>query len=791
MKNALCIIGLFLLFVSLLQASPAVRIDRISTTGNGQLLQIPIYFENEFGIQSGGFDFTIQMPDYLSIDSISMGQLIRDCDWELFTTSYMGENRYRITAIAETNNGSSHPSCYADSSGELALLTVSTTETFGICTFLPIKWIWQDCGDNGISTISGDTLYASLEVYDFDGYADIAIAKDTVFPTIYGAPDSCLPDSRMLDFYNGGVWIVKNDFVDPVIICPSDTTLYSDHNQCGAVVEFELDGWDDCGDVLLSSSPSSGSLFQIGTSRVFCLARDISGNVDTCSFSVTVIDNQPPEIICLADTIVESRPGQCSAIVQFYPEIIDNCPNTYIWCSPPSGYSYPIGNTEVLCIATDLAGLTDSCRFTVTVIDAEPPVITCPTDIQLPMEQDMCGAMLEYEPEITDNCPGVSYEMIPPGGTVLPIGNNTVLVAAIDASGLTDSCFFSVTVEDSQAPVIDCLDDIIISNDSGTCEATAVYTPTASDNCGSVTISCIPPSGSVFPVGSTPVQCVAVDSSGHADTCLFNIIVSDNDPPVMTLPEFVYSANAPGECGAYVEFSIPTEDNCGEASVITSPESGSFFVPGESYVDVIATDESGNSDTGQFLVFVFDNESPTVSCPENISAISDSGFYGAHINFSYSGQDNCDSIYTYSEPESGSLFPAGPTEVAVIAVDDSNNRDTCYFTVDITLDDSDNDSIPDWDDNCPVDYNPDQADSDLDGIGDICDWSHGDANGDDELNIGDAVFIISYAFKGGPAPEPEPSGDANCDGEANIGDAVHLINYIFRGGPAPDCGDGH
>ncbi|MEE9444014.1 MAG: FG-GAP-like repeat-containing protein [candidate division Zixibacteria bacterium] len=61
----------------------------------------------------------------------------------------------------------------------------------------------------------------------------------------------------------------------------------------------------------------------------------------------------------------------------------------------------------------------------------------------------------------------------------------------------------------------------------------------------------------------------------------------------------------------------------------------------------------------------------------------------------------------------------------------------------------------------------------------------GDANGDGATNVGDAVYIINFVFKGGPAPDPVLSGDANCDGATNVGDAVYLINFVFKGGPAP------
>ena len=61
----------------------------------------------------------------------------------------------------------------------------------------------------------------------------------------------------------------------------------------------------------------------------------------------------------------------------------------------------------------------------------------------------------------------------------------------------------------------------------------------------------------------------------------------------------------------------------------------------------------------------------------------------------------------------------------------------------------------------------------------------GDANGDAGVNVGDAVFLINYVFKGGPAPNPLCAGDANGDDEVNVGDAVYLINYVFKGGPGP------
>ncbi|MEE9441169.1 MAG: M20/M25/M40 family metallo-hydrolase [candidate division Zixibacteria bacterium] len=69
------------------------------------------------------------------------------------------------------------------------------------------------------------------------------------------------------------------------------------------------------------------------------------------------------------------------------------------------------------------------------------------------------------------------------------------------------------------------------------------------------------------------------------------------------------------------------------------------------------------------------------------------------------------------------------------------------------------------------------------------DYFCGDANSDESINIGDAVYIINHIFKNGPAPDPIQSCNVNCDGACNVGDAVYLINHVFKGGniPCEDC----
>jgi hypothetical protein len=77
----------------------------------------------------------------------------------------------------------------------------------------------------------------------------------------------------------------------------------------------------------------------------------------------------------------------------------------------------------------------------------------------------------------------------------------------------------------------------------------------------------------------------------------------------------------------------------------------------------------------------------------------------------------------------------------------------------------------------------------------VLDWlktpSHyvpGDASGDQNVDAADVVYLISYLYRNGPAPDPPEAGDANGNCVIEAGDVVYLIGYLFRGGPPPQPG---
>ena len=122
----------------------------------------------------------------------------------------------------------------------------------------------------------------------------------------------------------------------------------------------------------------------------------------------------------------------------------------------PSGATYPVGVTTNTFRATDIAGNTSTCSFTVTVVDNQAPVITCPANITATTPIGSCTAVVPYTVTSSDNCPGVTQVLIAglASGSAFPIGVTTVTWRATDASGNISTCSFTVTVLDGQLPVI-------------------------------------------------------------------------------------------------------------------------------------------------------------------------------------------------------------------------------------------------------------------------------------------------------------------------------------------------
>ena len=105
--------------------------------------------------------------------------------------------------------------------------------------------------------------------------------------------------------------------------------------------------------------------------------------------------------------------------------------------------------------------------------------------------------------------------------------------------------------------------------------------------------------------------------------------------------------------------------------------------------------------------------------------------------------------------------------------------------------DDDSDGIDNYLDNCPFAYNPDQADDNANGIGDVCESCciglRGNIDNDplDMIDIDDLVFMVDYQFRGGDEPACFEEADLDAANGIDIEDLVYMVDYQFRGGVEP------
>ena len=224
-------------FIEVLNVEPyEVVIEKTHNTiqGGHELVDVIV---NKGSENITGFDMLIAYDaSALSLVSALPGEIYDACGWEYFTYRYgpfgncgsaCPSGLVRVVGIAETNNGSNHPTCFMMAQ-PFTLFTLDflvTNDRTLECQYVPVRFYWMDCGDNTISynpeedpTGQVQMLAISRDVWDFDLIGNIADYYLGYYPTYQGAQDfDCFDPNadpekpvpiRFIDFINGGVDIV-------------------------------------------------------------------------------------------------------------------------------------------------------------------------------------------------------------------------------------------------------------------------------------------------------------------------------------------------------------------------------------------------------------------------------------------------------------------------------------------------------------------------------------------------------------------------------------------------------
>lgn len=697
--------------------------------------------------------------------------------------------------------------CEIDLTGN-PLLAVTATD----CQ--PVTYSWTIT--SSVDPFGVPTGLAGTSSGPNDNNADINYPVG-VHEITYFADDACMLQSTYI-FY---LEIV--DDVPPVITdCPADITANNVTDLCEYTVVWPLPGvTDNCGatvartdqafdpnglpvTVVVFTPDSAFAIFPVGVNQVLHIFTDTLGNIDTCTFTVTVYDAQPPVITCGGDLTLFSICG--TAPLPNYmgniATIDENCPGYTLAQYPAPGTLLNVikspnpvdGDTiHVSLILTDVGGNMDTCTFVVTLVDNDAPI---PTVDPLPAINPMttlgttCGSYMLCAPTATDcnmgttiyattSIAGATFDPNGcgpgvPGYLIHNPGNYSIAWTYTAGNGKTAVQQQQVDIEaDVTDPTLNCPADITVSTDPGVCTTTGIIGigmteifPTIApyldpadqpadgqmiDNCGITQFGWTTTSGyaantpdpnaydagtATFNEGVNTVTYTAADAAGNIGTCQFTVTVEDNEPPTFSCPGLAGFGNAairltgsagdaiPGDC-AYTLDVMDTSldptmlaDNCGATVLsysITLFGGAASFTPGPNpsslagstfaaislfgdasfRVTWTLTDGSGNTTTCVRWIRVIDGESPVITCPSSpqVRTTSQDGNPGDCLYTASGGEfnptgtsDNCqvwfyNNDYDLTPSLNGSSFPSGTTLVTWTAWDLHLNSGSCQIEI--------------------------------------------------------------------------------------------------------------
>ena len=470
----------------------------------------------------------------------------------------------------------------------------------------------------------------------------------------------------------------------PSAVC-QNITVNLDSAGNASIIPTDIDGGstDDQPGFTLSLNQTAFTCADLGPNTVTLTVTDSNGSIDSCTATVTVVDNTAPDISCSADISTNVDLGLCTASVTVpAPTTSDNCPNTTITndfnnTSDASG-NYPIGTTTVIWTITDAAGNENTCNQNITVNDAEVPSITCPADVSVP-----CSQIVDYSaPTTSDNCGFLEVPNSIPNTILLgTFGGSTYFV---DTRDLQASVAFSTGVASGydlvsinspeenaflsqQAASLGITIPLLLGYNDIDNEGTFVWQsgqPTNYENwepgdptggvidedyvlafngewfditgiaisrivyeihdysTGPVQVAGLP-SGSL--INSTTTNTFfSKDLAGNINTCTQTITISDTENPTISCSDDIIADVDEGLCTTTITVPIPTfSDNCSDVTITNdfngTSDASDSYPEGLTIVTWTATDASGNSESCVQQITVNDPWPPFIACPEDIT----------------------------------------------------------------------------------------------------------------------------------------------------------------------------
>jgi len=522
------------------------------------------------------------------------------------------------------------------------------------------------------------------------------------------AGDTSSGDPLCISSYSVTITVAPNNA--PIITCPMDFIADTTPGFCDTIILFSATAFDIEDGVLTTVQTMglpSGSAFPLGVETIEFTATDSCGATSTCTFTITIIDNEPPNAVCQNITVQLDASGNASII----PGDVDGgstdiCGIASLAVDIDTFDCSDVGSpVTVTLTVTDTSGNTDTCTAIVTVEDNIAPNAIC-QDITVQLDatgnasitgadinngsSDACGIDTLVASPNTFDCSDVGSPV-------------TVTLTVTDVNGNVSTCTATVTVEDNVSPVAICQDITVQLDATGNASITGADIDNgSSDACGIDTLVVSPNTFDCSDVGSpVTVTLTVTDVNGNVSTCTATVTVEDNVPPVAICQDITVQLDATGNVSIVAaDVDGGSTDACGIASLSIDIMDFTCADIGPNNVTLTVTDVNGNLSMCTAIVTVVDLMGPEITCPpdQTVDPGISNLFYivpDYWANGDATATDNCTDpvVITSQDPAPGTLLPDGVYPITITAEDEFGNISTCTFelTVESILGVGDND----------------------------------------------------------------------------------------------------
>jgi hypothetical protein len=366
-----------------------------------------------------------------------------------------------------------------------------------------------------------------------------------------------------------------------------------------------------------------------------------------CSADVSLVDAVDPTATCANITVQLDASGAASIVpADVDGGSVDSCSDVTLSVNTSDFDCDDVGPAvEVTLTVEDVSLNSDSCSAFVTVEDNVDPTAMCQSiSVQLNGTGNASITAGDVDGGSSDACGIASLAVSPDSFSCADVGVQTVTLIVVDNNGNDSTCEATVTVGDTEKPVVQCKTVSVLLNPDGMATITAADVDDGStDNCGIDSMSVSPDTFDCSDVPSAMVTLTVTDVNGNSATCMTTVTVTDSEDPMASCQSTTVNLDASGN-GSITAADVDngSSDNCGVASLLVSPSAFTCSDLPNTMVTLTVTDTSGNTGKCDVPVTVLDTVKPTAICrdfPVQLDSSGNASITAAQVDNGSS--DNC------------------------------------------------------------------------------------------------------------------------------------------------------